>query len=223
MLQIDPETQMQQLTASKAESGGPSGAIPGCNFQPTAGLRSVLFMAVETQDNAADAVRDTALDLGGQAIRPVLLLDLAMPANRHYRSFYQSGMLAPRRQTPSPAGGKFAVLNFERVQNSKLFVSRVTPDPSAFSDNTWRIAGREGLRRLHQLFGAIVIAAPELAISDAGLRLAPDVDGVVLVLRSGVTRVAAARAMRDRVLRTGGQILGTVLTHCGRSVSRAEH
>ncbi len=189
-------------------------------FQPNLGLTSVMFMAFEAQDNAADAVRDSALDLGVRAERPVLLLDLAIPGNRHYRSFHQDGLVLPRRAAKASIPADFAVLHFEKLHDSQLYVSRVTPDPSAFSDSTWRIAGREGLRRLHVLFATIVIAAPELAVSEAGLTLAPEVDGVVLVLRSGMTRVAEARAMRDRVLRAGGQILGTVLTHSARRTAR---
>jgi hypothetical protein len=46
------------------------------------------------------------------------------------------------------------------------------------------------------------------------LRLVAAVDGVVLVLRSGMTSVAEAREMRDRVLRAGGQLMGAVLTGC---------
>jgi hypothetical protein len=212
---------MQHLVTRQWSVGRTAGTTSGCIFQPTLGLRSILFMASEAHDNAADAVRDTAFDLGAQAERPVLLLDLAIPGNRHYRSFYQSGLLAPHRTAAVGGITDFAVLNFARLLRGNLFVSRVTPDPAAFSDITWRVAAREGLRRLQHLFGAVVIAAPELAVSDAGLRMAPEVDGVVLVLRSGATNVAEARAMRDRVLRTGAQILGTVMTHCPRHASRA--
>jgi len=204
---------LKRAEAMASTSGG------GFPTDPT--LRSVLFMAVEPEDNAADAVRDTALDLGAQSSRPVLLLDLTIPGNRHYRSFAEADLLAPRRHAPGHGPPGFAVLHFERVRGTRLFVSRVTPDPSAFPDATWTLTGRSAIERLHQLFGAIVVAGPELALSEGGLRLAADVDGVVLVLRSGMTSVAEARDMRDRVLRAGGRLMGSVLTHCSRHTARA--
>jgi len=189
-------------------------STPEAAFSLDPTLRSVLFVAVEPEDRASHAVRDTALDLGTQAVRPVLLLDLTIPGNRHYRAFAETNMLLPRRRPPSSGPPGFAVLNFERVRDTRLFVSRVSPDPAAFADVTWAVTAAQGLARLHQLFGAIVVAGPELSVSTGGLRLAAAVDGVVLVLRSGMTSVAEAREMRDRVLRAGGQVMGIVLTDC---------
>ncbi len=189
-------------------------STPEAGFAVDASLRSVLFLAVEPEDRASDAVRDTALDLGAQAVRPVLLLDLTTPGNRHYRAFAEANMLLPRRRPPSSGPPGFAVLHFEQVRNTHLFVSRVTPDPAAFSEATWTTTAESAMHRLHSLFGAIVVAAPDLSASSGGLRLVAAVDGVVLVLRSGMTSVAEAREMRDRVLRAGGQLMGAVLTGC---------
>ncbi len=200
-----------ELTRLEAHA---SSAVSGFAADPA--LRSVLFMAVEPEDNAAAAVRDTALDLGAQATRPVLLLDLTIPGNRHYRAFAEADMIAQRRRVLGSGPEGFAVLNFEQVRGTRLFVSRVSPDPSAFADTTWTLTGRQALERLHRLFGAIVVAGPELALSEGGLHLASQVDGVVLVLRSGMTGVAEARDLRDRVLRAGGHLMGTVLTGCPR-------
>jgi hypothetical protein len=203
----------------------PGALEPGLSRDPTLGsgdptLRSVLFLAVEPEDRATDAVRDTALDLGAQAVRPVLLLDLTIPGNRHYRAFAEADLLLPRRRPPTNGPPGWAVLQFEQVRNTRLFVSRVSPDPSAFIEKTWAVTAQSALERLHRLFGAIVVAGPELSVSSEGLRLASAVDGVVMVLRSGMTSVSEAREMRDRVLRAGGQLMGAVLTGCSPRTAR---
>ena len=179
-----------------------------------ADLRSVLFLAADGADEAADTVRDAALDLGAQTEAPVLLLDLAIPGNRQYASFAAADLLEPRRSPPleGPAGN--AVLQFERVRHTRVFVTRVTPDPAAFADITWAIGGAEGLVRLQRLFGAIVIAGPELGSATGGLTLARYVDGVVLILRNGFTTVAEATSLRSRVLQAGGRLMGTAMTDC---------
>ncbi len=212
---------MQQWPATELTRSDGFASTPDTAFVADPTLRSVLFLAVEPEDRASDAVRDTALDLGARAARPVLLLDLTIPGNRHYQAFAVADRLVPRRKpvTTGPAG--FAMLNFERVRDSHLFVSRVTPDPSAFTETTWAVTAQSALERLHLLFGAIVVAGPELAVSPGALRLAAAVDGVVLVLRSGMTSVAEAREMRDRVLSAGGQLMGAVLTHCTPRTARS--
>lgn len=147
-----------------------------------ADLRSVLFLSATAADSPADAVRDAALDLGAQSELPVLLLDLSIPANRQYRAFAAAGLLEPRMTPPGDGPPGFAVLHFERVRGTRLFVSRVSPDPTCFADITWALDSSGAIERLRSLFGAVVIAGPELAHSTGGLRLATCVDGVVLVL-----------------------------------------
>ncbi|MBV9782227.1 MAG: hypothetical protein JO264_00255 [Acidisphaera sp.] len=185
------------------------------SYQPTetAEPRSLLFLAAEDADGAADAVREAALDLGRRAGAPVLLLDLALPANGQHGWFSVAGRLLPRRTPMAPPAADRAVLHFQRVEESWLHVSRVEPDPAGFTEEVWAQAA-EAMPRLLGLFGALVIAAPALAVSPGGLRLAPATDGVVLVIRYGATSADAAVGLRDRVLGAAGKPVGVVMTHC---------
>lgn len=196
------------------DGDGHADEAPRRQGAPQADLHSVLFLSAASADAPADAVRDAALDLGAQSDLPVLLLDLSIPANRQYRAFAAAGLLEPRAVPPASGPPGFAVLHFERVRGTRLYVSRVSPDPSSFDDITWALDSSGAIERLRRLFGAVVISGPELALSSGGLRLAHCVDGVVLVLRTGLTTVAEATGLRDRVLHAGGRLMGAVLTDC---------
>jgi len=177
-------------------------------------VRSVLFLSAAAADASADTVRDAALDLGAQSDQPVLLLDLAIPGNRQYHAFAAADLLEPRATPAADGPAGFAVLHFARVRGTRLFVSRVSPDPARFDDVTWALGGPAALARLRDMFGAVVIAGPELRRSTGGLLLASCVDGVVLILRTGVTTVTEATSLRDQVVHAGGRVMGTVMTHC---------
>jgi len=179
-----------------------------------AGLRSLLFLATDPDDAAAPAVREAALDLGLRAAAPVLLLDLATPGNAQHRFFAEADRLVPRQAAMQAGPPGFAALHFQRVQDTRLYVTRVEPDPAVFATSTWREAGSTGLPRLLRLFGAMIIAAPDLRNSPGGLGLAAGADGVVLVLRRGRTFVEAAASLNQQVQRAGGRPVGVVMTDC---------
>jgi non-specific protein-tyrosine kinase len=56
----------------------------------------------------------------------------------------------------------------------------------------------------------VVDTPPVLAVTDAAV-LAPRVDGVLLVVRPGVTKVAALKQAVEQIRHVGGHLLGVVL------------
>jgi hypothetical protein len=71
----------------------------------------------------------------------------------------------------------------------------------------------EFMERLRLTFDLVVIAAPPASEAPMGVLLSPYVDGNVLVLKSGTTRVPVAAELRDSLRATGGTVAGAVLTH----------
>ena len=66
----------------------------------------------------------------------------------------------------------------------------------------------------------IVDAPPVTAVADA-LAVAAAVDGVLLIVRAGRTRRAAAQRAKEQLLRVGANLLGVVLTDA--RVGRGEY
>lgn len=180
-----------------------------------AGARILLFLAAAPEDDATGPVRDLAFDLASRADGPVLLLDLALPANRHFTDLARAGRLMPRTAPPEAGPPGHAVLHFHRVRDSRLHVSTVHPEPARFSPGTWELCADGAIGRLLRLFRSVVLHGPALSVSEGGLTLAPSCPGVVLLLRSGRSTVEAATALRDRVQAAGGVPLGTILAPQG--------
>jgi len=74
--------------------------------------------------------------------------------------------------------------------------------------------------RLRQTFDLVIIASPAASEAPMGVLLSPYVDGNVLVLRSGQTRVPVAAELRDSLRSAGGSVVGVVLTRCRSFVPR---
>lgn len=82
------------------------------------------------------------------------------------------------------------------------------PNPSELlgSEKMFRILGH-----IHESVDMIIVDSPPvLAVTDSAV-LGPRVDGVILVLKPGATKLAAARHAVDQLRRVGARILGVVL------------
>ncbi len=66
-------------------------------------------------------------------------------------------------------------------------------------------------KKLKQRFDLILIDSPPATTSTDGFAISSKVDGVVLVVEAEKTRWPVAEAVRDRIKKSGGNILGIVL------------
>lgn len=66
-------------------------------------------------------------------------------------------------------------------------------------------------KKLRQRFDLILIDSPPATTSTDGLAISAKVDGVVLVLEAEKTRWPVVESVRDRIKRSGGNILGIIL------------
>jgi hypothetical protein len=71
----------------------------------------------------------------------------------------------------------------------------------------------EFMTRLRENFDLVLISAPPASDAPMGMILSPFVDGNVLVLGAGRTRVPVAIELRDSLRTSGGTVIGAVLTH----------
>lgn len=94
---------------------------------------------------------------------------------------------------------------------TRLFISpssqNFASNPSIFNslliDVFWK--------KLKQRFDLILVDSPPATTSTDGLAMSSKVDGIVLVVEAEKTRWPVAENVRDRIKRSGGNILGIVL------------
>lgn len=87
--------------------------------------------------------------------------------------------------------------------SSRNFVSDLHTLNSLLIDVFWK--------KLRERFDLILIDSPPATISADGLALSSKVDGIVLVVEAEKTRWPVAESVKDRINRSGGNILGIVL------------
>lgn len=81
----------------------------------------------------------------------------------------------------------------------------------------------EIMEKVQEIADVLVIDSPPVtAVTDSAL-LAPRVDGVLLVLKPGVTQMAAARQAVEQLQRLGSRLLGVVLNEVDLKRSRYYH
>jgi hypothetical protein len=76
------------------------------------------------------------------------------------------------------------------------------------------------LAQLRENFEMVLVAAPPTSEAPMATLLSRFVDGNVLVLQSGYTRVPVAAELRDSLRTAGGPVVGAVLTHSRSFVPR---
>ena len=87
--------------------------------------------------------------------------------------------------------------------SSRNFVSDLHTLNSLLIDDFWK--------KLRERFDLILIDSPPATISADGLALSSKVDAIVLVVEAEKTRWPVAESVKDRINRSGGNILGIVL------------
>jgi Mrp family chromosome partitioning ATPase len=213
----DLHGQMQGVwSAVAATTGGAGGAV--------------MFIGARQTDGVSACARAFAELCARRATRPVWLLDLDLFAPGQFEALGASrgGWSGPfdmtfgqapfwRASPRSPDGrqGEGVVVSY-RAPDGLLFVSKgrreaLLPGQSlqvAPAPNYWRA--------VRQAVEMTIVDAPPLERSRAGLAIAADMDGVVLVVDGEKGDARDAVEMRDEVLARGARLLGVVVVQGGR-------
>jgi capsular exopolysaccharide synthesis family protein len=144
----------------------------------------------------------------------VLLVDADL---RHARCHEVLGVVNDRGLSNLLAGEMKANEVIQTVKLPRFSFVAAGPKPSTPPD----LAGSEELRSALEDWRAkynfvILDTPPALLVSDAVV-LAQQVDGVVLVVKGDETPRELVRRVRDRLVRSGAQVLGVVVNNVGRA------
>jgi Mrp family chromosome partitioning ATPase len=168
----------------------------------------IQFIGSRKGEGTSTVVREFARVSATKFGRSVLLLD----ADQHHPSQHLFFNIIPGRgwQEVARENGpiekalhQFGETGLFISPSSEYSASRPHIYESLLIDVFWK--------KLRQRFDLILIDSPPATTSTDGLAISSKVDGVVLVVEAEKTRWPVAESVRDRIKRSGGNILGIVL------------
>ncbi len=195
---------------------------------PTGG-RAVMFVAARSGEGTTSVAASFAAMASARTPRAAWLVDLDLRRNAVFRGFedgFGKGFGAPDRAldaslgeepfysiTPKSGaqGAGSKLLSAHQIGGSRLLVTR-------FRNERLRQGQRVQIRTqpawwkaLRKISDWIVVDAPALDRSGAGLTVVSQLDGVVLVLSADQTTVDELSALRGEVEAHGGTVIGVVM------------
>jgi hypothetical protein len=213
----DLHGQMQGVWSAVAAATGGSGA-------------AVMFVGARRSDGVSDCARAFAQLCTTRASRPVWLLDLDLFGGHQFASLGgdDGGWSGPFDMTfgqapfwralPRSVDGRMGegIVVSYRSPDGRLFVSRARRDALMPGQSLQVAAAPDYWRAVRQSVEMTIVDAPPLERSRAGLAIAADMDGVVLVVDAERGDARDAIEMRDEVLSRGARCLGVVVVKPGR-------
>lgn len=178
--------------------------------------RAIMFVAARSLEGTTTAARAVAKAAGPGA---VYAIDLDIRRNTLARALSEDGALGPRIDG-SLSGERFYTVRdlpeappaffFHRVGQSRVYAgvfdTRALPKGARVG-----ISARSEYWDAARVGGAfVVVDAPALDTSSIALRVAPHMDGVVLVVGSGRGAAPVALEAKELLLEAGANLMGLV-------------
>lgn len=209
-LRVETEPLWRSMSRMSAASGAP--VVMLMSAQPGAGVSSL--------------AASLALHAAGRAHRAAWLVDLDVTGNTQHSAFERGfagrddkpgkALDAALGQPPiyeiSPAvESDPRLLAAHRIGSSKLLVTRCRTDRLPRGARLRLQSQPRWWRALREAADWVVVDAPALERSQAGLVAAGQADGVIIVTRAERTRPNDVTVLRAEIEAHGGRVLGAVL------------
>jgi hypothetical protein len=197
-------------------------------MEPSKGARVILFMAASRGEGTSSVAASFAMIAASRAARTAWLVDLDLHRNDQYTAFSQGIVKDAGRpgraldaslgaeqiysvtgHESDPSYGK--LLNAHQIEGQRLLVTRFRGDRLAAGERVQLRTGAGWWTALRAASDWVLVDAPALERTRAGLAFAGQADGVVLVVRADETAAADVAALRQEVEAHGGTVLGIVM------------
>lgn len=197
------------------------------------GSRAVMFIAARANEGTSSMAASFSLLASKRARRTAWLVDLDLRNNSAFKGFqagfagdvarpgraYDAALGVPQIYTISPktvarAGQRTQnekLLTVHQIENERLMVSRFRNDRLRPAQRVHVQTQPVWWERVRKAADWIVVDSPAIERSGAGLAVASQMDGVVLVVRADDTRAEDLTALRREVEVHGGNIIGVVM------------
>jgi Mrp family chromosome partitioning ATPase len=170
--------------------------------------RIVQFQATQVAEGTSTLARELAKAAAFTFHKSVLLLDLNQTKPNQCDYF---GVHSELRREDASFESAPEKARFARVKNTQLYVTQMSTNGTS-ANNICELPETESfLEKLRDQFDLILIDSPSAISCSECLLLAPNVDGVVLVVKAGKTRWQTVDKVKNRIIAQNGRILGVVL------------
>ena len=192
------------------------------------GGRMIMFLSAHTGDGTSSVAASFALIAASRSAKPAWLVDLDVRKNTQYTSFAQGIIKDAGRpghaldaslgteqiytvagHESDPAYGK--LLNAHQIDGLRLLVTRFRGDRLAPGQKVQLRTAPGWWTALRAAADWIIVDAPAIDRTRAGLAFVGQADGVVLVVRADDTSAVDAAALRQDVEAHGGRVIGVVM------------
>lgn len=202
-----------------------------------------MFIAAREGEGTSSVAASFALLAARKAQKSAWLLDLDLRHNAAFAAFeegFARGVGRPGRAydaslrtdpiytVSSPVKGKNGtdaankLLSVHEIDRTRLLVSRFRNELLGHGQRVRLKSQPEWWSRVRQAAEWVVIDAPALTRSSAGLSLAAQADGVFIVVRADSTGPQDVAALRDEITAHGGRVAGLVLNRMGSDARFAD-
>lgn len=200
---------------------------------PAKEARAVMFMAANAGEGASSVAASFALMSAERSERTTWLVDLDVHANpvaaafergfakdigKPGKSYDASLGLQPFYDIIDEEYGKLdkpvsrpKLLAVQQVEDTRLLVTRFMHDRLEPGQKVRLVTRPEWWRKLRQSADWVIVDAPALKTSGAGLAMASQMDGVVIVVDADKTQPEEVTSLRHEIENHGGHVLGVVM------------
>jgi len=200
---------------------------------PAKGARALMFMAVGEGEGTSSVAASFSLLAAPRTHRPTWLVDLDLHNNSQITAFeegfasdigepgrpYDASLgqkpffevFGPDQAEVKPALRNGKLLAAYQIEGTRLLVTRFRNGRLAYGQNVRLTARPDWWNTLRRSAGWIIVDAPSVTASSAGLGIAPLMDGVVLVVRADKTTPKEVTDLKEEVEAMGGHVLGVVM------------
>ncbi len=210
---------------------------------PSEGGRCVMFMSACEGEGTSSVAASFALIAAGKARKSAWLIDLDFRRNEAYSAFakgFGKGVGKPGRAydaslrtdpiyslVPSVVdehqrAAERRLLGVHEIKNSRLLVTRFRHEALRKGQKVQLRTRPQWWKRVRSATDWVVVDAPSLSRSQAGLAMASQMDGVFLVLEADSTGAADVIGLRDEIEAHGGRVAGVVMNRIGADARFAD-
>lgn len=197
------------------------------------GSRAIMFIASRSGEGTTSMAASFSLLASKRAQRTAWLVDLDLRNNSAFKGFqsgfargvdrpgraFDAALGVPQMYTVSPktisqAGERAKqdkLLTVHQIENERLMVTRFRNDRLRPAQRVHVQTQPAWWNKLRRAADWIVVDAPAIERSGAGLAVASQMDGIVLVVRADDTSAEDLTALRREVDVHGGNIIGVVM------------
>lgn len=195
---------------------------------PRSGARLVMFMSAHEGEGTSSVAASFALTAAARAARMSWLVDLDLRENPLYTAFSKGkihGVGRPGHPLDASLGtsqiysvpgaendpAMSKLLTAHQVEDMRLLVTRFRNERLKPGQRVRLEAAPDWWNALRRSADWVIVDAPALARSAAGLTFAPQMDGVVLVVEADRTSAGQVEDLRAAVEGTGAAVIGVVM------------